>query len=142
MALAAKRDWGRNVGVRVDLVSQFCFESAPILAWLKELEAHGLDLPVNIGLAGPASPATLAKFALRCGVGASLRSLRDHIGRFGRLLMEDPYDVLRGLWTSPSIAKMPIAGLHFFPFGGLRKTSQWLHDFDSRECSRQVAHTV
>ena len=29
MALAAKRDWGRRVGVRVDLVSQFCFETAP-----------------------------------------------------------------------------------------------------------------
>ena len=130
-------------GVRVDLVSQLCFESALFSHGSRELEAHGLDLPVNIGLAGPASPATLAKFALRCGVGASLRSLRDHIGRFGRLLMEDgPDDVLRGLWTSPSIAKMPIAGLHFFPFGGLRKTSQWLHDFDSRECSRQVAHTV
>ena len=142
-ALAAKRDWGRRSGVRVDLVSQFCFESAPILAWLKELEAHDLDIPVHIGLAGPASPTTLAKFALRCGVGNSLRSLRDHIGRFGRLLMEDgPDDVLRGLWTSPSIAKTPIAGLHFFPFGGLRKTSQWLHDFDSREWSRPVGHTV
>ena len=100
---------------------------------VNQLEAHGLDLPVNIGLAGPASPATLAKFALRCGVGASLRSLRDHIGRFGRLLMDDgPDEVLRGLWTSPSIAKAPIAGLHFFPFGGLSKTSRWLHDFDSR----------
>ena len=143
MALAAKRDWGRRVGVRVDLVSQFCFESAPILSWLKELETHGLDLPVHIGLAGPASPATLAKFALRCGVGASLRSLRDHIGRFGRLLMDDgPDEVLRGLWTSPSIAKAPIAGLHFFPFGGLSKTSRWLHSFDSREWSRQVGHTV
>ena len=73
-ALSAKRDWGRRSGVRVDLISQFCFESAPILAWLKELEAHDLDIPVHIGLAGPASPATLAKFALRCGVGASLRS--------------------------------------------------------------------
>jgi methylenetetrahydrofolate reductase (NADPH) len=142
-ALTAKRDWGRRVGVRVDLVSQFCFESAPILAWLKELEAHGLDLPVHIGLAGPASPATLAKFALRCGVGASLRSLREHIGRFGRLLMDDgPDDVLRGLWKSPSTAKTLIAGLHFFPFGGLRKTSQWLHDFDSQQWSRPVGHTV
>jgi methylenetetrahydrofolate reductase (NADPH) len=143
MALAAKRDWGLRSGVRVDLVSQFCFESAPILAWLKELEAHDLDIPVHIGLAGPASPTTLARFALRCGVGASLRSLREHIGRFGRLLIDDgPDDVLRGLWTSPSIAKAPIAGLHFFPFGGLRKTSRWLHDFDSREWSRPVGHTA
>jgi methylenetetrahydrofolate reductase (NADPH) len=142
-ALAATRDWGRRSGVHVDLISQFCFESAPILAWLKELEAHDLGIPVHIGLAGPASPTTLAKFALRCGVGNSLRSVRNHIGRFGRLLMEDgPDDVLRGLWTSPSIAKTPIAGLHFFPFGGLSKTSRWLHEFDSREWSRPIGHTV
>jgi methylenetetrahydrofolate reductase (NADPH) len=142
-ALSAKRDWGRRSGVRVDLVSQFCFESAPILFWLKELEAHDLDIPVHIGLAGPASPATLAKFALRCGVGNSLRSVREHIGRFGRLLMDDgPDDVLRGLWTSPSIAKAPIAGLHFFPFGGLRKTSRWLHSFDALEWSRTVRGVV
>jgi methylenetetrahydrofolate reductase (NADPH) len=142
-ALSAKRDWGRRSGVRVDLISQFCFESAPILAWLKELEAHDLDIPVHIGLAGPASPTTLFRFALRCGVGNSLRSLREHIGRFGRLLIDTgPDDVLRGLWTSPSIAKRPIAGLHFFPFGGLSKTSQWLHNFDSREWSRPVGHTV
>lgn len=139
-ALAAKRDWGRRVGVHVDLVSQFCFESAPVLAWLEALEAHGVDMPVHIGLAGPASPATLAKFALRCGVGNSLSSLRERIGRFGRLLIDaGPDDVLRGLCASPSIAKAPIAGLHFFPFGGLGKTSQWLRDFDRREMSRLTA---
>jgi methylenetetrahydrofolate reductase (NADPH) len=142
-ALSAKRDWGRRSGIRVDLVSQFCFESAPILAWLKELEAYDLDIPVHIGLAGPASLATLGRFALRCGVGNSLRSLREHIGRFGRLLIDNgPDDVLHGLWTSPSTAKTLITGLHFFPFGGLRKTSLWRHDFDSREWSRPVGHTM
>ncbi len=136
-ALAAKRGWGVRSGVHVDLVSQFCFESAPILAWLKLLETHNLGLPVHIGLAGPASPATLAKFALRCGVGNSLRSVREHIGRFGRLLIDDgPDDVLRGLMVSPSTAKASIAGLHLFPFGGLRKTSQWLRNFHALEQSR------
>ncbi len=136
-ALAAKRDWGHTAGVRVDLISQFCFESAPILAWFSELEAHNLDIPVHIGLAGPASPATLAKFALRCGVGNSLRSVREHIGRFGRLLIDEgPDDVLRGLWTSPSITTAPIAGLHIFPFGGLRKTGQWLRNLDNLEWAR------
>jgi methylenetetrahydrofolate reductase (NADPH) len=136
-ALAAKRDWGRRTGVHVDVVSQFCFESAPILAWLKELDARGLDIPVIVGLAGPATPATLLKFALRCGIGNSLRSLREQIGRFGRLLTDTgPDDVVRGLCASPGNAGALIAGFHVFPFGGLGKTSRWLRAFHSPEWQR------
>ena len=66
-ALAVKRDWGRRTGVHVDVISQFCFESAPIIDWLKELDARGLDIPVIVGLAGPATPANSfeVRFALR-----------------------------------------------------------------------------
>ena len=78
----------RETGMRVDIVTQFCFESAPILKLLGELGARGIDLPVIIGLAGPATPATLTKFALRCGIGNSMRALRSQIGRFGRLLID------------------------------------------------------
>ncbi|QWG11721.1 hypothetical protein KMZ29_18580 [Bradyrhizobium sediminis] len=42
------------------------------------------------GLAGPATPATLMKFALRCGLGNSMRAVRSQIGRFGRL-RDQPY---------------------------------------------------
>ena len=91
---------------------------------MKELDARGLDIPVIVGLAGPATPATLLKFALRCGVGNSLRSLREQIGRFGRLLTDTgPDDVVRSLCASPRNAGAPIAGFHIFPFGGLGKTS-------------------
>src|SRR3954465_9706251 len=38
-ALAAWREWGGRSGVGVDTVTQFCFESAPILVWLGELRA-------------------------------------------------------------------------------------------------------
>ena len=69
---------------RVDVVTQFCFESAPILQWIGELDNRGIDLPVIVGLAGPATPATLTKFALRCGIGNSIRAVRTQIGRFGR----------------------------------------------------------
>src|SRR5664279_2269441 len=91
--LEAWRDWGQRTRIRVDVMTQFCFESAPILGWIGELEAHGIDLPVIVGLAGPATPATLTKFALRCGVGNSLRSLRSQIGRFGRLLTDNGPDL-------------------------------------------------
>ncbi len=131
-ALAAWRDWGRQTGTRVDIVSQFCFESAPILQWIGELDRAGIDLPVVVGLAGPATPATLTKFALRCGIGNSMRALRGQIGRFGRLLTDTgPDDVVRGLRSAPRAATASIGGFHLFPFGGLRKAGAWLRHYDS-----------
>jgi methylenetetrahydrofolate reductase (NADPH) len=129
-ALAAWRDWSGRSGVRVDVVTQFCFESMPILGWLAELGARHIDLPVIIGLAGPATLATLTKFGLRCGIGNSMRALRGQIGRFGRLLTDNgPDDVARGLLAAPPAATALIAGFHLFPFGGLRKSASWLRDF-------------
>jgi methylenetetrahydrofolate reductase (NADPH) len=137
--LEAWRDWGRQSNIHVDVVTQFCFESAPILGWIGELDAR-VGLPVIVGLAGPATPATLTKFALRCGIGNSMRSLRSQIGRFGRLLTDTgPDDVMRGLEAAPTAATAPIAGFHLFPFGGLRKTGNWLRSYvqeTSRAASR------
>ena len=74
--------------------------------------------------------ATLTKFGLRCGIGNSMRALRGQIGRFGRLLTDTgPDDVVRGLYMTPPDATAAIAGFHLFPFGGLRKSANWLRDF-------------
>ena len=136
--LEAWRDWGQLTKIRVDVVTQFCFESAPILGWIGKLDARGISLPVIVGLAGPATPATLTKFALRCGIGNSMRSLRSQIGRFGRLLTDTgPDDVMRGLQSAPKAATAPIAGFHLFPFGGLRKAGEWLRSY-RRETLRQM----
>lgn len=130
-ALAAWQGWGSRSGVRVDIVTQFCFESGPILAWRAELQERGIDVPVIVGLAGPATLATLTKFGLRCGVGNSIRALRGHIGRFGRLLTDNgPDEVVRGLMAAPAAATEAISGFHLFPFGGLRKTGRWLREFE------------
>jgi methylenetetrahydrofolate reductase (NADPH) len=135
--LEAWRDWGQQTRIRVDVVTQFCFESAPILGWIAELEARRIKLPVIVGLAGPASPATLTKFALRCGIGNSIRSLRSQIGRFGRLLADTgPDDVMRGLQSAPKNATASIAGFHLFPFGGLRKATDWLRPYRAEMLGR------
>jgi methylenetetrahydrofolate reductase (NADPH) len=123
------QDWSDRRGVPINIVTQFCFESAPILHWLWQLRAHGVLLPVTIGLAGPATPATLVKFALRCGVGNSLRAARNRIGRYGRLMTETgPDEVVCGLADAPLADTQAITGFHLFPFGGLRKAAFWLHD--------------
>jgi methylenetetrahydrofolate reductase (NADPH) len=136
--LAAWQDWGHLTKIRVDVVTQFCFETAPILEWIVELHARGITLPVIVGLAGPASPATLTKFALRCGIGNSMRALRSQIGRFGRLLTDTgPDEIMHGLLSAPKAAIAPIAGFHLFPFGGLRKSAEWVRGFP-QETHRQI----
>jgi methylenetetrahydrofolate reductase (NADPH) len=140
--LEAWRDWGQGTKIHVDVVTQFCFESAPILAFIGELDARGVGLPVTVGLAGPASPATLTKFALRCGIGNSIRSLRSQIGRFGRLLMDTgPDDIMRGLQLAPEVVTASISGFHLFPFGGLRKAAEWSRGYVA-ETLRQAGRTA
>jgi methylenetetrahydrofolate reductase (NADPH) len=140
--LAGWRDWGRQTETRIDVVTQFCFESAPILTVLGRLAAHDVDLPVIVGLAGPATPATLTKFALRCGIGNSIRAVRSHIGRYGRLLTDaGPEDVMHGLEAAPRSLTEAVSGIHLFPFGGLRKAHNWLRDHHE-QTSRHMREPV
>src|SRR5207244_6123635 len=70
-ALDAKLALARSHGLSPSLVTQFAFDAAPIGQWVGSLRARGVDVPMRIGVAGPASAVTLARFAVRCGLGAS-----------------------------------------------------------------------
>ena len=58
------------------LATQFAFEAGPIIEWANAVKAAGVDIPIHIGIAGPAKLQTLIKFAIACGVGASLKVLQ------------------------------------------------------------------
>ena len=126
--LRDKRDAARAAGLEAAIVSQFSFDPRPIEDWLLALHGAGIDLPVRLGLAGPANPATLLKFALRCGIGNSVSALQKHVGTIGRLLKDTgPDGVVRGLGdVLVSEAGQNVECFHFFPFGGLAKTSAWI----------------
>jgi methylenetetrahydrofolate reductase (NADPH) len=124
-ALNAKVALARQSGLGVSLVTQFGFEAAPILRWIAALRAHGIDAPVHVGVAGPASVATLAKFAIRCGIGASLRALARGHTAFARIMVEAGPDALIGELVAGEGVDASIAGLHVFTFGGVRRTAEW-----------------
>jgi methylenetetrahydrofolate reductase (NADPH) len=121
-ALAAKKSLARQSGLELQVVTQFCFEAAPVLAWVAKVKGHGI--PVRIGLAGPASLPRLLRFAALCGIGNSVRALKARPQAITRLLVEaGPEVVVRELSRH---ADSPIGGLHFFSFGGLVRTARWL----------------
>jgi methylenetetrahydrofolate reductase (NADPH) len=127
-ALREKAHYAAHSVARFHVVTQFCFEVDPILSWVTELRNAGIALPVRIGLAGPASVATLVKFALRCGVGNSIRALNLRGAAIARLLGEsDPSPLLIALHRfAVSDPALGIAGFHFFPFGGIPRLAHWL----------------
>jgi methylenetetrahydrofolate reductase (NADPH) len=125
-AMREKLAYARENGLTPRIVTQFCFEAAPILAWLARIRASGIVAPVRIGVAGPAGVTTLMKYAMRCGVGNSLRALKTQTSRLGALLGDTgPDQVVRDL-AAASAALTNVAGLHLFPFGGVAKAGAWL----------------
>ncbi|HEV2263471.1 MAG TPA: methylenetetrahydrofolate reductase [Stellaceae bacterium] len=140
-ALAAKLRRLQSDGIAPYIVTQFCFDAAPIVGWLARMRAAGIAVPAHVGLAGPASIATLAKFAMHCGIGNSLLALVGGQTSIARLLVESgPDKVIRAL-AAAEPTEIDIAGLHLFTFGGLVRTGKWLRalgtgDFAGSDDSR------
>jgi methylenetetrahydrofolate reductase (NADPH) len=125
-ALRSKIEFARRQGLEVTLITQFGFEAAPILRWIAAMRDRDIVCPVRIGIAGPAAIATLAKFAVRCGIGASLRAFARGHTAFARILAEAGPDRLIGALVAGEDLNWPIDGLHVFTFGGVRRAAEWI----------------
>ena len=125
-----KSAFAERTDARMAMTTQFCFEAAPVIAWVDRLAAEGIKLPVHIGVAGPAKLQTLIKFAIACGVGASLRVLQKRAMDVTKLLM--PYEPTSFVCDlAEHKAKTPGFGIeqvHFFPLGGIKANAQWVTD--------------
>ena len=75
-ALRAKQQFAERSGIAVHIVTQFGFNPEGVCAWERMLMQEKISLPVHVGIAGPTSLTKLLKFAVRCGVGTSVNSLR------------------------------------------------------------------
>jgi methylenetetrahydrofolate reductase (NADPH) len=126
-ALAAKIEAAAATGLRVHIVTQFAFSPEPILAWVARLRALGIELPVRIGVAGPASVATLLRYAAICGVKTSARALARNAGLAKHLFGSTAPDaILRALANSSPGGELGDIAPHVFSFGGLGATARWI----------------
>jgi methylenetetrahydrofolate reductase (NADPH) len=128
-ALRWKDAFAAQSGVDVHIVTQFAFESAPIIAYDRALRREGIELPLHIGIPGVASLKTLLGYAVSCGVGNSIDFLKRQAQNVTRLLLPSAPDKLlvdlaRHVVGEP---KTRICKLHFFTLGGLQKTAKWVN---------------
>ena len=129
-ALRLKQAFAERTGAELRLVTQFGFSPEAFIAWTEGLRAHGVDLPVHLGVAGPASLKTLLKFAALCGVGNSVQFLKRHALKLTALATthspEEVVGPIEARWRAQ--ADSPIAQIHVFPFGGIKKAAEWLRE--------------
>jgi methylenetetrahydrofolate reductase (NADPH) len=124
--LAAKLEAAQQTGLSVQIITQFCLDAAPLIAWLRKLRDHGVDHPVRIGLAGPTSLSTLMRYAKRCGVRASTQGLARNAGLIKHLLgASAPDGIVRALIEANRDGELGDIAPHLFSFGGIGATARW-----------------
>lgn len=125
-------------GMRAEIITQFGFDTGPVIHWLIEMRHRGIDVPVRIGTPGPAGVARLVGYARRFGIGANAMIVRKYGFSLANLVGTAGPD----RFLARLAGELETAGLtrdvtiHLYAFGGPAATASWAHDFTSKVAPR------
>ena len=133
LAIKQKNEFAKNVDFEMYLATQFFFEAKSLIDWEKHLNQLGNTLPIHAGIPGPASIKTLINYARSCGIGNSLRFVTKqafNLTKLATLSTPDKlmYDLADYINTNK---KTKLNKIHFYAFGGMKKTSEWLNNLEN-----------
>jgi len=128
-AIINKNKFAQNVDFKMYLATQFFFEASTFERWESHLDTLNNKLEIHAGIPGPATLKTLISYATSCGIGNSIRFLTKQALNITKLATSKTPDKLitdlaeyKQKNTSTKLSK-----LHFYAFGGIKKTSEWLN---------------
>ena len=129
-ALSWKNEFSNRTDATMAITTQFCFDSETVIDWANAVKNNGIDLPIHIGIAGPAKLQTLLKYSLECGVGASIKILQKRAMDLTKLLLPyKPTQILSELaeykFDNPDFN---VEKVHFFPLGGIKQVSKFVEE--------------
>ncbi|AZS38482.1 hypothetical protein CVS47_03139 [Microbacterium lemovicicum] len=119
----------QNIGTTV--LTQFSFDTDPVMTWIDQVRARGIDSTIRIGTPGPAGIKRLLGFARRFGIGANAMIVKKYGFSLTNLMGTAGPDRFVSDLAS-LVSEDPAAGkvsLHFYTFGGLLATSEWARDY-------------
>jgi methylenetetrahydrofolate reductase (NADPH) len=116
-----------------DIITQFGFDVEPVISWIEEVRSRGIRLPIRVGVPGPAGIRRLLSFAGRFGVATSAGIAKKYGFSLTNLLgTAGPDRFITELARRLDTDRHGVVKLHFYTFGGLRPTAQWIRDFGAR----------
>lgn len=129
--MVAKSSSLADQGLGQVVLTQFAFDADRVVAWVDEVRSHGVDADIRIGTPGPAGIKRLLGYARRFGVGTSAGIAKKYGFSLTNLLgSAGPERFLTDLSSNESItARNSGVKTHFYTFGGLLATAEWIQDF-------------
>ncbi len=125
--LKEKIAFGELMDAEFRIVTQFGFDGPRFVQWAEDVVDAGIDVPIHLGVAGPAKITTLIKYAALCGVGNSLNFFKKRTGAIAQLATKhSPEEVVSPIENAWLEGRGNIQQLHVFPFGGLQSSADWL----------------
>lgn len=128
-ALQHKQAFAERTGSKMHITTQFGFDPDAMCLWDRQLVAHGITLPVHLGVAGPTPLPKLLKYAKHCGVGASLGAMMKNMNVLRRVtgLAASTDEMFIGLIRACAArGATQIVKPHLYAFGGVLATARWL----------------
>ena len=129
-ALSWKNEFSKRTDASMAITTQFCFDSNSVIEWTNNIKKAGIDIPVHIGIAGPAKLQTLLRYSMECGVGASIKILQKRAKDITKLLLPyKPTQIISELAEyKASNPDFNIEKVHFFPLGGVKQVSKFVQE--------------
>lgn len=129
-ALESKAATLAHLGMPGVVITQFGFDVDPVLKWLEAVRERGIELPVRVGVPGPAGVRRLLTYAARFGVGTSAGIAKKYGFSITNLMgTAGPDKFIRSLAEGLDPERHGEVKLHFYTFGGLKPTSEWIAEF-------------
>lgn len=120
-------------GLTGDVITQFGFDVDPVLTWVERARERGVTAPIRIGVPGPAGVRRLMSYATRFGVGTSASIARKYGFSLTSLVgTAGPDRFLRTLARDYDVRRHGELKVHFYTFGGLGTTAEWITRFRAR----------
>ena len=129
-ALSWKNEFSKRTDASMAITTQFCFDSNSVIEWANNIKKSGIDIPVHIGIAGPAKLQTLLRYSMECGVGASIKILQKRAKDITKLLLPyKPTQIISELAEyKANNPDFNIEKVHFFPLGGVKQVSDFVKE--------------
>ena len=130
-ALSWKNEFSKRTDASMAITTQFSFDSKTVIDWASNLKQSGIDIPIHIGIAGPAKLQTLLRYSLECGVGASIKIIQKRALDLTKLLLPyKPTTIISELANyKADNPDFNINKVHFFPLGGVKQVSDFVKEF-------------